>query len=64
MPDLYTNGHAVDIIEDEGLSCAVQDYCDGSVFKDPQTAAYWNSACAALDTLCAYLASETGRYVN
>jgi len=64
MTDLKTNGYACDVIENEGLSYAVQDYCSGSTFKDPTTAELWDAAEAALDTLVRYLETETGRVLS
>lgn len=57
----YTNGDACDIIVDEGVGYAVQHYCDGKYFKDPETAALWDAAGQALDTLVKHLIAETGR---
>ena len=59
--DKYTNGDAVDIIENEGLGYAVQHYCTGDYFKDPQTAKLWDEASNALNALSLYLENETGR---
>lgn len=56
-----TNGKAVDIIENEGLSYAVMDYTSGSWFKDPETGRLWDAADKALIDLVSYLKSETGR---
>lgn len=63
MADLYSNGDAVDIIENEGLGYAVQNYTSGDSFKDPETKRLWNEADAALTTLVAYLEKETGREI-
>lgn len=57
----YTNGEAVDILDNEGMSYAVMDYCDGSYFKDPETAKLWDAAGKALEDLRQYLRKETGR---
>ncbi len=63
MGDKYTNGDAVDIIENEGVGYAVQHYISGDSFKDPKTAELWNAANKALTDLCEYLSRETGREV-
>lgn len=59
-----TNGYAADTIASEGLDYAVRHYCDGSVFKDPETEQLWNAAGRALDKLCSHLSEETGRDVG
>lgn len=59
--DPYTNGVACDILANEGTSYAVQHYCDGSSFKDPETARLWQEAGDACDALEKYLREETGR---
>ncbi len=62
MPrEKYTNGDAVDIIENERLDYAVRHYCNGSDFKDRVTAELWDEAGTALNALVAYLQDETGR---
>lgn len=60
----YTNGVAVDIIENEGVGYAVQHYIDGDAFKDPETVRLWKAADKGLKDLCEYLANETGREVG
>lgn len=57
----YTNGDAFNIIENEGAGYAVQHYCDGEEFKDPETTRLWNEAGTALENLVTYLERETGR---
>ena len=57
----YTNGDAVDIIENEGVGYAVQHYISGDYFKDPVTAALWNAADKSLKALVEHLKRETGR---
>lgn len=56
-----TNGDAADIIENEGMGYAVQHYCDGDYFKDPETARLWAEAADALNALQQYVERETGR---
>jgi hypothetical protein len=60
----YTNGDAVDIIENEGLEYAVRHYCDAGSFKDPQTVRLWDKAEESLTNLVNYLQVETGREVQ
>lgn len=57
----YTNGDAVDILENEGTGYAVQHYIDGDSFKDPETRRLWNEAALALNELESHLRKETGR---
>ena len=57
----YTDGDAVDIIENEGIAYAVQHYCDGWYFKNEETAALWTRADKALSELEAHLKRSTGR---
>jgi hypothetical protein len=57
----YTNGDAVDIIDNDGLAYAVRHYCDGSYFHDAVTAALWDKAADGLNELVRYLKKETGR---
>lgn len=57
----YTNGAAMDIIDDDGLSYAVRHYCDGKYFKDPETARLWDEAGGALNDLMNHLIKDTGR---
>lgn len=60
----YTNGDAVDIIENEGLGYAVTSYCGGENFKDPVTAGLWSAAENVLTALTKHLERETGREVQ
>lgn len=64
MPDLYTNGDAVDILDNEGVGYAVRHYTSGSAFKDPETRKLWDAADNALGELVTYLERETGREVE
>lgn len=57
----YTNGDAVDIIENEGVGYAVQHYVSGSWFKDDTTERLWTNAANALELLQDYLRKDTGR---
>jgi hypothetical protein len=57
----WTASDAVDIIDNEGIGYAVQEYVKGNAFKDSELARLWNEAGYALDLLTEYLRSETGR---
>jgi hypothetical protein len=57
----YTNGDAMNILDNEGVGYAVQHYCSGCDFKDPETAKLWTAADHALTTLVEYLERDTGR---
>lgn len=61
---METNGYAIDTIENEGLAYAVRHYCNGSEFKDTQTALLWDKAQRALNELIEYLENETGREID
>jgi hypothetical protein len=60
----YTNGTAIDIIENEGLGYAVRHYISGDAFKDPETQIRWNNAAGSLEALIEYLQDETGREID
>lgn len=60
----YTNGYAVDTIENEGIAYAVRHYIGGEYFKDPETAKLWSEADEALTKLVNYLQNETGREID
>ena len=64
MSDLYTNGDAIDLIENEGLDYAVRHYTSGSSFKDSDTGLLWDEAANALNNLVNHLERETGREVD
>lgn len=55
MDKLKTNADAWLIVEKEGLGYAVQHYCDGSYFKDPELGRLWDEAARALDAVSKYL---------
>lgn len=57
----YSNGDAVDIIDNEGIGYAVLDYTSAEEFKDTRTAELWANAAIALGELESWLAAETGR---
>ena len=57
----YTDGDAVDIIENEGLEYAVRHYCDGTYFESGKTGSYWTAAQRALNNLVDHLREQTGR---
>lgn len=59
-----TNGWAADTIENEGVAYAVMHYCDGSSFKDVETALLWDAAADALARLVDHLRRETGREID
>lgn len=63
-PKKKSNGYAADTIQEEGLDYAVRHYCDGSTFRDPETARLWDVAAKAIDDLYAHLSEETGRDVG
>ena len=63
LSEPYTNGDAIDVIEDEGLGYAVQHYTSGP-FRDPETQRLWDAAASALNALEAHLERDTGREVS
>jgi hypothetical protein len=60
----YTNGTAIDIIENEGIGYAVLHYTSGDAFKDPETQIRWQNAAGSLEALIEYLQDETGREID
>lgn len=64
MADKYTNGDAVDIIENEGLEYAVRHYTSGDTFEDVSTTYLWNLAGTAMDALVLHLKKQTGRDID
>lgn len=63
MPDTYTNGDLVDIIENESLGYAVQHYLGAEHIEDRETAKLWKAADEALGALVKRLERQTGREV-
>lgn len=63
-PGEYSNGYAVDTIENEGIAYAVRHYIDGKYFKDRRTMELWDNAADALNELIAHLEHETGREID
>lgn len=58
------NDDAVNIIQSDGIGYAVQCYCKGDSFDDPETCRLWNAAAEALDNLEGHLERETGRTID